>query len=100
MGIEQEHRTKPYYKCMGQGHGTRAWGRTIWQEYGASACDEETGHGQGHGKREIEKGIGVWTMVWDKGKRKGQGHGTIGKGNRQGRGKCIGQGQRTRTWEM
>ena len=50
--------------------------------YRASACDEETGHGQGHVKQEIEKGIGVWTRVWDKGMRKAQGHGTMGQEHR------------------
>ena len=42
---------------MGQGLGAGPYGKCMGQVHGTSACDEETGHGQGHGTREWEKGI-------------------------------------------
>ena len=53
-GMGEGHKASVCGKCIGQVHVTRKW-------------DMGKGMEQGHGIMEIEKGMGVWTTVWDKG---------------------------------
>ena len=72
----QMHGTNAWDKGLGQGHMTSVWGKCMGQVHVTRKPDMGKAWIKG-----IEKGIGVLTKLWDKGMRKGQGHGTMGQGH-------------------